>query len=116
MTLLQSGQAATDSDFHLRVQAATFKLAQDVLNEPDTTPGYIVRRSLAEAVVREPAVMVGRFVWLCASNPAIASTVTGDGTTVLVDCPDGDIEFVVASNWNVVAGWQGTANNQLLRG
>lgn len=117
MTLLQSAQAATDDAFNLRVQAATFKLAQDVLNEPPTTTGYIPRRALAEAIVRDPAVMVNRFVWLCASNPSIAASVVVEGVDVQVGCEDGDIEFVCASNWNVVAGWQGaTQGPPLLAG
>lgn len=114
MTFLQSGQATTDPEFRLRVQAAIFKLAQDVLNEPPATDGHVVRRQLAEGIVRDPAPFVTRFVWLCASNGSIAASVVAEGTAITVGAPDGDIEFVCASNWNVVSGWQDLAGPQLL--
>lgn len=104
---LQSGQAANDDEFQLRVQACIFKLAQDVINEdPGSVLDHPARRSLAEAVIRSPESVVVNFVWLCASNPSIAASVNAVNGAVHVNAPDSDIEFVCASYWSTVAGWR----------
>ena len=106
MTFLQSGQAAQDENFKLRIQAAVFKLAQDVLNEDPTTDNHNFRVQLARRVVAQPSAgPVDQFVWLCAANPSIAATVVDSGSTVSVNASDGDIEFVCASNWDNVTDW-----------
>ena len=107
MTYLQSGLAANDPEFRLRVQACIFKLAQDVINEPNTTPGHPARVSLATGVVQDPEPHVNNFAWLCAANGSIAASVTVEGSDVQVGAPDGDLEFVCASHWDTVAGWRG---------
>lgn len=100
MTFLQSGAAARNETFRLRIQACLFKLAQDVVNEDENADDHHTRISLARAIIIEPAVAVGRFAWLCAANPAIAGTVNDEGD---VAAPDGDIEYVCASNWTIVS-------------
>lgn len=118
MTYLQSGQAANDQDFRLRVQACIFGLAQDVVNEATDTPGHPARASLAEAIIRSPEDNVDGFAWLCAANSTIAATVSATpvtnadgtvvGTNVEVGAPDGDLQFVCASFWDTVVGWRDT--------
>jgi len=127
MTYLDSALAANDEAFRLRVAACCFKLAQDVINEsvpdapvpaeeePSVTAEqdatyqrqlgtYRARRDLALLAVNAPQIVADRFAWLCATNPSIAAsvTVTADGD-VEVAAPDGDLEFVVASNWSIIA-------------
>lgn len=109
MTYLDSALAANDEVFRLRVAACCFKLAQDVINEsrpePDTDEHatYVLRRNLALLAVNAPQIVADRFVWLCATNPSIAATVSVIDDEVTVAAPDGDIEFVCASNWTVIA-------------
>lgn len=107
MTYLQTGQATTDFEFRLRVKAAMFKIAQDVANEDDQVEGHPNRAALADAIIRDPDSQANQFVWLCASNPTIASkvTVSADGE-IEVKCEDGEIEYVIASYWGSVSGWQ----------
>lgn len=107
MTLLQTGQATTDKEFGLRVQAAIFKIAQDVLNEPEDAPNHIFRAQLALRVAQSPVAISSVFAWLCASNAAIAETVTSEGGDIQVSAPDADIEFVCSANWDIVAGFSG---------
>lgn len=110
MTFLDSALAANDEVFRLRVAACCFKLAQDVINESRPEPDadehatYVLRRNLALLAVNAPQIVADRFVWLCAANPSIAGSVTvTDDDLVEVTAPDGDIEFVCASNWTVIA-------------
>lgn len=108
MTFLASGQATTDPQFRLRIQAALFKLAQDVHNEDPSTASHAVRARLANEILQGgPAAVVERFVWLCASNPTIAASVSDSNGTIQVQATDGDIEYVCASYWTTVADWIG---------
>lgn len=104
MTFLDTGRAAKDPEFNLRVTSCLYKLAQDVLNEGDA-PEHAVRAQLAKAVIAQPMQLTDRFSWLCASNPAVSATVTVVDGEVEVGAPDGDLEFVCASNWTIVATW-----------
>lgn len=103
MGFLESGLATTSPEFLLRIQAATFKVAQDILNE--SADHSSDRHQLALTAAWSPADVVPGFVWLCAANPTIAGTVTRDPDgDVQVDAPDGDLEYVITSNWDTVAG------------
>lgn len=114
MTFLATGLAAQDTTFKLRVSACIYKLAQDVLNEWLGTENHDLRAHLARGVIANPnGGPLDRFTWLCASNTSIAATVTQPETGgVEVAAPDGDLEFVCASNWDVIADWywNGSAN------
>jgi hypothetical protein len=105
VTLLQIGQATTDNEFRLRVKAALFTLAQDVIYEDAGTPNHVFRIQLAQRVAQNPDSVVDLFVWLCAANPSIASSVSVEGSDVQVTAPDGDVQFVCASNWDIVSGY-----------
>lgn len=105
MTFLQTGQATGDPEFNLRVKAAIFKLAQDVVNEDVGTDNHVLRTNLAQRVIANPDAVATNFVWLCASNPSVAATVTEEAGAITVGAPDSDIEFVCASNWDIVSGW-----------
>lgn len=103
MTFLQSGLATRDDRFRLRVHACLYKLAQDVRSEPPDAENHAARVTLADSIVNGGWVPLDRFVWLCAANPTIAATVTETDGDVEVGAPDSDIEFVCASNWDIVA-------------
>lgn len=109
MTYLQSGQATTSTDFRLRVRAAMFSLGQDVLNEDPATANHDQREALAKIALLGPERVLDQFVWLCATNAAIASSVQESNGEVTVGASDGDIGFVCASHWDTVADWVVTA-------
>ena len=96
-TLLQKGQLTMDSDFRLRVTMGLLKIAQDVLNEPTDTPHYSARRIFASSIRNSPEQMVPLFIWALASNDAIAAAGP-------VESEDNDIMWVIAAEFNAVAG------------
>lgn len=106
MSFLTSGQAASDTNFKLRVQAALVKIAQAVYGEPLDTPNYDKRRLLALAAAVNSDVVVNRFIWLCATNANIASTITVSPEGVVdVAATDAVIEAVCTNLWNPVANF-----------
>lgn len=85
--------------FRLRVTAAVVTAAGQI-NGESVTSGYedyyVKRSTLAQRVFVNPDGVSPTFVWLCAANPTIASTGLA--------ASDGDIQYVVNSSWDDVAG------------
>ena len=94
MAFLNQYKASINPDFRGRVIACMRKVAVFVLNEDTTTPGYQRRRNLAEAIIANPEseMIVDAFLWECASNGTIESTLTTEG---VASAPDTDFEYVV---------------------
>lgn len=107
MGYLETGKATQSADFQLRVQTACFTAAQQILAEAEDTPNHTSRVQLARQVLVDPSVRVRQFMWLCASNPTISASVKvdADPAKVVVQAADTDIQYVVNSNWDDVAGW-----------
>lgn len=105
MTYLAITKAAEDPDFNARIRGVLYKLAGDVLNEDTATERHRERAEMARGIRRFLTFDTPRFAWLCASNPSISSTIVLDSNAgaVSVTAPDGDLEFVCASNWTDVA-------------
>jgi len=102
---LDQYRATKSDDFRGRVIACVRKVAVFVLNEDTTTPSYNPRRNLAEAIIANPleTKIIDAFVWECAVNGTIESTIQEDGSAV---APDSDFEYVVNVVWNNVVNLQ----------
>lgn len=103
-TYLNITRAAEDADFNARVRGCLYKLAGDVLNEDPTVEAHEARANMARGIRRFLSFDTPRFAWLCASNAAIAATITIDADgRVIVEAPDGDLEFTCSTAWTEVA-------------
>lgn len=100
MSLLGQFNAMQNPAFYGRVWAACYKIADNVLNEDPTTPNHMLRVKLAQNMQAEPGTYADPFVKRCAMNASIGMTIDDDGVST---CPDGDIEYVVASVWESAA-------------
>jgi hypothetical protein len=109
MGLLEAGKATQSPDFVLRVRMAVFGEAQQVLIEPEDTPGHTQRVALARQMVGAPSRQTEQLIWLVASDPKIAGTVRvdADPAKVKVDAGDADIQAAVRASWDAAAGWTG---------
>lgn len=112
MTSLRLNQfhLARDADFRGVIEAATMSAASDVLNESPDAPNHTNRVALARTIlaVNDPIRFeaIERLAWMAAVNPTIQSKVVIDGQIVIANVEDPDIEYVVASNWDQIAGNQ----------
>ena len=99
MNLIGTWRATQDPDFRSRVIAATVISALDIINDSQ----YIntTRAEAAWQILNSPSGngWTERFVWLTASNAAIAASVQEDGS---VSATDNDIAWVVAGVWSVL--------------
>lgn len=99
MNLIGTYQATRDETFRSRVIAASVISALDIINDPQ----YIntARAEAAWQILNSPSVngWTERFVWLTASNTAIASSVQPDGA---VSATDSDIHYVVSGVWSML--------------
>jgi len=103
-TYLSITRAAEDADFNARIRGVLYKLAGDVLNEDPAIEQHQARVTMARGIRRFLSFDTPRFAWLAASNSTISDTIVVDATgQVTVNSPDGDLEFVCASNWTEVA-------------
>ena len=102
---LDQYRATKSEDFRGRVIACVRKVAVFVLNEATTTPGYSRRRNLAEAIIANPIEpkIIDAFLWECATNGTIESTIQADGSAT---APDNDFEYVVNVVWDTVVNLQ----------
>jgi hypothetical protein len=82
-------------DFRLRVALGCVEAAVDICAEDPQTAGHAQRKALAQEVLAAPIVGAQRFVFTVATNDSISAA----GTAT-----DNDIAFVIASNWNALAG------------
>lgn len=103
MSYLASGLAVEDHQFQLRLAACLYKLAMDVENESPDAPDHETRLALAQQILYRYSIPTLDFAWRCVINPSIAASITVVGDTATVEAPDGDIEFVCASNFTLIA-------------
>lgn len=105
-SLLLVAKAAQDEDFRLRVRAAMFLTAADILARPVTTPDDARTKHAAASVTGAAEMLVWQFVWLCAVHPTIRETITEDDTTGAVVVGASDDLFLAAcdAGWRIVAG------------
>lgn len=82
--------------FRGRLSMALMNAAIQIESEASSTGNYAERRVLALEVQKDPTRLVSLFMYAVASNPQIAAA----GPTASVD---GDIDYVVASNWTLKA-------------
>lgn len=99
MNLIGTYKATQDVTFRSRVVAASVISALDIINDPD----YVntARAEAAWQILNSPNGngWTERFVWLTASNAAIATSVQEDGS---VPVSDNDIAWVVSGVWSVL--------------
>lgn len=95
---IEVADLAEAASFRTRIKIAIVKAAVQVLAEAaSATPEKTLKRhDLAIAVLSDPAGLAARFVWPIVANAAIA----GAGLA----SPDGDLDFVVATVWDALAG------------
>jgi len=99
MTLATDLATAQDETFRGRVLMAAVRAAVAIANEePAATDDAVTsrRHALAFTMLNNPSDFQERFVWAVLTNPAVS--------TAGAEAPDGDIEFVVSSVWNAIAG------------
>ena len=99
MNLLGTSNAARNTDFQARVQAAVMITALNIINDPGQ---YMSPRQVfAWQCVNQPeyAARDQRFVWYVAANPAVAGSVQPDGS---VNATDTDIHYVVSGAWHTL--------------
>lgn len=82
--------------FRGRLAMSLMNNAIQIENEGPATDKYADRRVLALTVQKDPTSLVSLFMYAVAANPQIASA----GPTASLD---GDIDYVVASNWTLKA-------------
>jgi hypothetical protein len=102
---LDQYHATENPEFKGRVIACVRKVAVFVLNESTGTPAYQRRRNLAEAIIANPLEpkIIDAFMWECATNGTIESTIQPDGTAT---APDSDFEYVVNVVWDNIVNLQ----------
>ena len=99
MNLIGTYRATRDETFRQRVIAASVISALDIINDPQ----YVntTRAEAAWQILNSPGGngWTERFVWLTASNAAVAASVQEDGSVTVTDA---DIAWVVAGAWSVL--------------
>lgn len=95
---LDRAQLATHAGFRSRVQVAMLITAANVASEAASgdTRKDSLRAALATNVLNDPDGYAIRFAWATVTNPTVA-----EGG---LNAPDGDLEFVIASLWDGIAG------------
>jgi hypothetical protein len=98
MAYLDNIATARHELFRGRVRMAAVKAAVDIAAEAPSgdTRRDNLRGTLATNVLNDPAAFEERFVWAALTNPTIA----GAG----INAPDGDLEYVMATIWDALAG------------
>lgn len=98
MSLKSVWYLVNDPEFRGRVSAAIYLAATDIVNSSD--PETSARVKLAHTVRSQLSMMMDDFVWMVASNPSIAQVAEQGDSSII---PDGDIQYVVSSIWNMLA-------------
>lgn len=110
MTSLRLNQfnLARDAEFRGIVEATAMSAAGDVLNEWAGTTNHTNRVALAHLIISgvdpERFRALERFSWVAALNPSVQTKVMVNGQVVIANVEDGDIEYIVASNWDIISG------------
>ena len=83
-----------------RTESAVMTAIQDIINEDPSAPDHANRYAWAQWANTNTKFASIYFMWGLAMNPSIQATVTGDPSGESV--PDGDIQFVVNSNIEMI--------------
>ena len=109
--LLKETQLTRDSNFRDRVEAAMAHTADDVANESVNEPYHDQRMALVRTfygpIAADRDAYISAMVRRVVRNPTVLSAATGGEAINQAAVPDGDIQFVVNSQWNRVAGVDG---------
>jgi hypothetical protein len=95
---LQRAQLAEHKGFQQRVQVAMIVTAVNVASEPESGDARRdgLRAALATNVLNDPDGYVRRFAWATVTNAVVAEAG--------LNAPDGDLEFLMSSFWDGMAG------------
>lgn len=108
--LLKESQLVRDQDFQFRVEAAMAWAANDVINESPTSPHHAARLALADIYyshgIDDRQKYIVAMVRRVAQNPTIRLAATSGEMLDQSAIPDSDIQYVVNSEWDRVAGVQ----------
>lgn len=99
MTFLKTSELVDSKHLRSRVAATITKVATDVMGEAkgSMTDAQMDKRSaLAWNTLLDPVRGTDRFMWAVCVNPTIAAAG--------IDATDGDLEYVVISVWDDIAG------------
>lgn len=99
MSALDLIATAQDHEFNSRVAMISFKVAQMVATEDDTTDNHTERLDYALRTIRGGENPVTLSQHVISSNPTIAAAIESDPSKLGKNVPDGDIEFALASIW-----------------
>jgi hypothetical protein len=109
MALLDQAFISNDPTFNLRIRASVIAAAIAISNESTGTAFHQQRDQIAIAVLGSPLAMQSNFAFAVASQPAVISDATVNGTVTLNSTnaaaqvalvTDTDINNAVASVWN----------------
>lgn len=102
MALADSAALMNDTLFRDRVTVAVVRRATMVADEAADAGDVVAgkRAALATQALTNVAAVAANFQWAVAANPTVSASAAGGQANV----PDGDIEYVVASVWNDLAG------------
>lgn len=101
MTLLENAaNFANDGAILGPITAAITRAAVSILNEDPTTAHHTERANLAAAVMGEPSGYAYRFAWAVSTNDVVANNHAAGNMEAVF----GDIQFVVSTIWDSVAG------------
>ena len=87
--------------FRHRVQTSVFLMSRNILNEGiPSSEMFNPRYNLARQAAALDELTLSKFTWECAASTSIASAELSDPGSAL----DGDIDYVVSTAWNSIAG------------
>lgn len=105
---LDQNKLASNTEFAGIVRAALVSAAIAIRQEDAATPNHANRIVLSNTVFSEmgdaQSETVKTFQWLAAMNPTILARSVIAGSVVPENVVDGDMDFVIASHWNNIAG------------
>lgn len=98
MTYADRADLATHQGFRERVKVAMLVTAFNVSSEASTGDARTdsLRGNLATNILNDPEGYTDRFAWGIITNPTVAASG--------LSAPDGDLEFVVTTLWDAMAG------------
>lgn len=100
-------QVAVDVNLGKRVQSCLVKVAYIVRAESQSAVIFVVnqaRQALAAQIISDVASVAPRAQVVLANNPTIQDAAWTGGTLNTANVLDTDIEFVLTSEWNSIAG------------
>jgi hypothetical protein len=102
-TLAQQAQLLTNPTFIQQVQGALIAAAAAIIQEATTTADHANRIAWANAVIGNPTGQTAYFLPGMLTNSTIVGEAGNAAGASGTPCPDSDVEYVVASLWNIYA-------------